>query len=117
MKQGINIIGNNIKSMREKRQLRQEDISSYLGVAREMVSYYESGARNIPLDTVNKLADFFQVELEDLLEENPDMRKANVALAFRAGELGAEDVQTVADFHKIVKNYIKIKSLCEKHGC
>ncbi|MEN6464468.1 MAG: helix-turn-helix transcriptional regulator [Syntrophaceae bacterium] len=117
MTQGINIIGYNIKSLREKRKLRQEDIASFLGVSREMVSYYESGARNIPLDTVNRLADFFQVELEDLLEENPDLRKANIAFAFRAGELGPEDFQTVSDFHKIVKNYIKIKSLCEKHGC
>lgn len=116
MKQS-DIIRNNIKSYREKQKLRQEDIASYLGISREMVSYYESGARNIPLDTLNKLADFFQVELEDLLEENPDLRKANVALAFRAGDIGPEDRRTVADFHKIVKNYIKIKSLCEKHGC
>ncbi len=116
MKQS-DIIRNNIKSLREKRKLRQEDIASYLGVTREMVSYYESGARSIPLDTINRLADFFQVEFEDLLEENSDLRRANIAFAFRAGELGPGDLQTISDFRKIVKNYIKIKSLCEKHGC
>jgi len=116
MKQS-DIVRDNLKLIREKRKLRQEDIAAFLGVSREMVSYYESGARKIPLDTINRLADFFQVELEDLLEEDLDLRKANIAFSFRAGELGAEDLQTVSDFRKIVKNYIKIKKLCEEHGC
>lgn len=116
MKQ-CDIIRINIKSLRDKVKLRQEDIASYLGVSREMVSYYESGARNIPLDTVNRLADFFQVEFEDLLEENLELRRANIAFAFRACEIGPEDLKTVSAFRKIVKNYLKIKSLCEKHGC
>jgi len=117
MIQSINIIGNNIKMFREKMKLRQEDIASYLGVSREMVSYYESGSRNIPLETINRLADLFQIELSDLLEENLDMNKANVAFAFRAGELGPEAMHAISDFRKIVKNYIKIKNLCNEHGC
>ena len=115
--EGINLIGNNIKAHRKRMGLRQEDIAEYLGVKREMISYYEIGSRAVPLENLNKLADLFGIDLSDLMEENPDLQKANVAFAFRANEVNSEDMRIIAEFGKIVKNYIKLRALCEKHGC
>lgn len=105
-------IGKNIKLMREKFNYSQADIADYLGVKqREMISYYENGEREIPIEKLNKLSDLFGIELVDLLEENPELMKANTAFAFRAEEIDSSDLNEIAAFRKIVKNYIKMNKL------
>ena len=108
------IIGKNIKSFREQLSLNQEHLAEFLGVKRELISYYENGTRAIPIDVIKKLADFFGVELIDLLEENIDMQKANVAFAFRADELKPKDFENISSFKKIAKNYLKLIKQTEK---
>jgi len=106
-----NIVGNNIKSFRERRGIRQEDLAKLLEVKREVVSYYETGARDIPIDKLNKIADLFGIDLSILLEEDVNIQKVDVAVAFRPTDFCPEDMKVVAEFGKIVKNYIKISSL------
>jgi transcriptional regulator with XRE-family HTH domain len=101
-------IGYNIKSIREKLNYTQEQVASILGVSREMISYYENGDRKIPLDSLNKIADFFSVDLYDLLESDDILSKINTAFAFRADEILNDDLIQIASFSKIVKNYIKM---------
>lgn len=108
-----NIIGNNVKSFRERRGIRQEDLANLLGIKREIVSYYETGARDIPIDNLNKIADLFGIDLSTLLEEDVNIREVDVAFAFRTTDFCAEDMKVVAEFGKIVKNYIKINNLYE----
>jgi len=112
-----NIIGSNIKMFRNKMGIRQEDLAKYLGIKREMISYYENESRDIPLDHLNRLADLFNVDLSDLMEEDSNLQKANVALAFRTNELCLDDMNVIAEFGKIVKNYIKLNNLCKKYDC
>jgi len=111
------VLGGNVKSFRERMGLRQEDLAHYLGITREAISYYENGRNNIPLDKLEKLADLFGVDLYDLFENDKNMSEVDVALAFRTDELSPDDFDTIAQFRRIVKNYIKLKELCEKHGC
>lgn len=111
------IIGNNIKSYRKKMGLYQEDVAEFMGVKRELVSYYENGQREIPLEKLTMMSDLFGVDLIDLMEEDSGVHKANVAFAFRTKNLNPEDMNIIAEFGKIVKNYIKIRGLCERHDC
>jgi len=110
------VLGRNVKSFRERMALKQEDLANYLGIKRETISYYENG-RNIPLDKLEKLADLFGVDLYDLFENDNNMSEVSVALAFRADELSPKDFDAIADFRRIIKNYMKLKELCERHGC
>lgn len=96
-------------------RLRQEDLAGYLKIQREMISYYENGTREIPIENLKTLANLFGVELYDLMEENAAMSTANIAFAFRAEGLSAEDLSVISDFKKIVKNYLKIAELKEKN--
>jgi transcriptional regulator with XRE-family HTH domain len=106
-----NIIGQNIKSFREKLALKQDDLADYLGVDRVNISYWENGNRQTPVNYLNKLADLFMVDLADLLEEEMEQKNASVALAFRADTLSGDDLRTIASFKKIVKNYLKMIEL------
>lgn len=106
-----NTLGQNIKLYREKFNYSQETVADFLGVKREMISYYENDSREIPVEKLNRLADLFGVELLDLLEEKPDLVTLNSVFAFRADELIPTDLTEIASFRKIVKNYVKMVRL------
>jgi transcriptional regulator with XRE-family HTH domain len=103
------IIGENIKNFREKLGLTQEVLAGYLGINREEVSYYENGKRPVPTDIISKVAKLFGLDEYDLFETDSEAREAKVALAFRAESLLPEDLVHIADFRKIVLNYLNMK--------
>ena len=100
--------GINIKLYREKLGYSQEEMAQFLGINRVSLSQYETGDREIPLEVLNKSANLFGIELIDLLESNPDSATANIAFAFRAQNLTTEDLNSIAQFQKIVRNYMKM---------
>lgn len=103
------IIGLNIKTLREKMGLTQEALAKYLDTQRENVSYYENGQRNIPSAQLSKLADLFCMNEYDFYEEDLQSRTINIAFAFRAEELQPQDLESIARFKKIVRNYMSMK--------
>jgi transcriptional regulator with XRE-family HTH domain len=104
------IIGNNLCHFRTQLSLTQDDFADYLGIARPLVSYYEKGSRRIPSEVITKAARLFGIDEHDLYEADPDMRNAHLSFAFRAGELSSADLNQIADFKKIVLNYLKMKN-------
>ena len=110
------IISQNILKLRERSGWNQSDIARYLGVTREAISNYERGERSIPYTHLEKLATFYCIEVADLLEENIDAQTTNLAFAFRADELSADDLQHIAAFKKVVTNYQKMTQLALKNG-
>jgi transcriptional regulator with XRE-family HTH domain len=107
-------IGKNLSFLRELNNMTQDKVSEYLGINRVELSYYETGKRNTPLDILNKLSDLYQVQLIDLLEMKEEDRKAKIVMAFRAEGLSAEGYKAIGEFGKIVKNYLKMKSIEER---
>lgn len=109
--QSNNIIGQNIKALREKMGLTQETLALYLGTSREQLGYYEIGQRSIPSVQLSKIADLFCLNEYDFYEEDIQNRSINIAFAFRAEELKPQDLQSIAQFKKIVRNYISMKKV------
>jgi len=103
-----NIVGRNIKLYREKIGISQESLADYLGVSRGEMNYYENGKRTIPSNVIEKAARLFGIDEYDLYDENIETQQANTAFAFRANFLTAEDLEKIADFRKIVLNYLKM---------
>lgn len=103
------VIGQNIKMLRTRIGLTQDDLARYLKTSREQVAYYENGSRGISTAHLGKLADLFCVNEYDFFEENSTNREINVAFAFRADALQPADLEKVAKFKKIVRNYLNMK--------
>ncbi|MEK4936713.1 transcriptional regulator [Bacillus pseudomycoides] len=61
------MFGNQLHFLRKQRKLRQEDMAKHLGIARTTYAMYEQGNREPDYDTLQKLADFFDVSLDYLL--------------------------------------------------
>jgi len=56
-----------IKSLREDKDLTQQQISELLNISQVAYSYYELDKRSIPLELVSKLADFYNTSVDYLL--------------------------------------------------
>ena len=56
-----------IRALREDRDLKQKDIANVLGCSQVCYSYYEIGRREIPIDLLIKLADYYHTSLDYLL--------------------------------------------------
>lgn len=56
-----------IKDFRIDNDLTQEDIARILNCSLIAYSYYENGYREIPLELLNKLADYYNVSLDTLV--------------------------------------------------
>ncbi len=63
----VNILGNNIKTLRENRSLTQMEFAKILNISNTTLSQYEAGNR-IPNDEIKlKIADYFNVTVDFLL--------------------------------------------------
>jgi len=106
-----NTIGNNIKSYREINGFTQDTVASFLGIKREMISYYENGTREIPFEVLTRLSDLYGVDLADFYEEDENLAKENVACTFRTDGFDNDDLETIAQFKAVVKSYLKMNNL------
>lgn len=61
------MIGERLKNLREERNLLQKDVASYLNITTSAYGFYEQGKRNPDMETIKKLADFFNVSADYLL--------------------------------------------------
>lgn len=56
-----------IKNLREDRDLTQKKISEYLNVSQVAYSYYELNRRSIPIEILDKLADYYNTSIDYIL--------------------------------------------------
>ncbi len=103
------IVGRNLAQYRQRFGLTQEALANYLGVNREEVSYYENGKRSVPSAVLSKAAALFCIHEYDFYEEDSAAQSVNLSFAFRAEDLKAEDLPSIAAFKKIVRNYVDMK--------
>ena len=53
-----------IRDLRQDKDITQKEISKILNISQVAYSYYELGKRNIPLDILMKLADFYHTSTD-----------------------------------------------------
>ncbi|HIU97156.1 MAG TPA: helix-turn-helix transcriptional regulator [Candidatus Ornithoclostridium faecigallinarum] len=57
----------NVRAMRENSRLTQQQLADKLSVTQRKVSYWESGKIEPDLESLWKLADFFDVTIDELV--------------------------------------------------
>lgn len=59
----MSTMGENIRELRLKHKMTQEELGSYIGVKKSAIRKYESGmVENIPRSSIKKMADLFDVK-------------------------------------------------------
>ncbi|MBE6680441.1 MAG: helix-turn-helix transcriptional regulator [Ruminococcaceae bacterium] len=67
----------NIRSIREDRDIRQREVAAYLNVSQNTYSQYETGVISLTAEVLIKLANFYDVSVDYLLDQtdNPKRQK------------------------------------------
>lgn len=68
----IHLFGDRLKELRKKRNLTQEEISEICQVAKQTISNWENNITQPPFDIVKKLAQYFGVTIDYLLNFTQD---------------------------------------------
>lgn len=80
----IHLFGDRLKELRKERDLTQEEISEICQVAKQTISNWENNVTQPPFDIVKKLAQYFGVTIDYLLDFTQDdadnMEKLKIAL-------------------------------------
>ena len=99
-------VGEIFKDIRSKCGFTQEQMATFLGVDRTMISKYEKGERGLGVGTLEKACEVFGCSLSVLrgLEEYRPM-----TVAYRAKELTIEDMEAICMVQKIALNLRTIK--------
>lgn len=63
-------IGNNLKILRKRKKMSQEEVAQQLGLTRPSYSGYENGVAQPNLEVLMSISDFYQVNLDDLLRKD-----------------------------------------------
>ena len=64
-----NVFGRKLKELRIEKCLSQQKLGELLGFCNQTISFWENGSREPDLDTLVNISHFFEVSIEDLLEE------------------------------------------------
>ena len=65
-----------IRNLREDMDMTQTDMAKNLFISQRTYSYYESGGHDIPTEVLERLADFYDVSVDYLLNRT-DKREIN----------------------------------------
>ncbi|MFD0871330.1 HTH-type transcriptional regulator immR [Chlamydia abortus] len=85
----MSVLGNRIKSLRDKAGLSQKRLAESLGISNVQLSRYETGDRKPDPDTIKQIADFFDVSVDYLLgrdtptQDIPDIDDPELTILFR----------------------------------
>ena len=88
-----------IKELRESRGILQIELAKQLGIARNTLSQYETGKRSPDLDTLQKIADYFNVSIERVLG-SPEKNEPDI-VAFhknKSGDFTEEEREEIDNF-------------------
>ncbi len=63
-----------LKDLREDNDVKQKELADYLNIKQNTYSQYENGKREIPLETLWKLADYYNTSVDYLIgkTDNPN---------------------------------------------
>ena len=64
-------VGDNLRVLRSKNNISQQEIADFLGVDRKTYLSWEAGQTDIKSSYIPKLAEFLHVEIKDLFKGKP----------------------------------------------
>ncbi|WP_088227817.1 helix-turn-helix transcriptional regulator [Desulfosporosinus sp. FKB] len=102
-------ISENIKALREKYGLTQQDLAEIAGVSNKAVSAWETGQKEPRMGAIEKIANHFKIRKSNLIEEDglaeseTDLPKT-IAAHFEGDDYTQEELQEILEYAKYIKS-------------
>lgn len=101
------LIGNRLREIRKRKNLRQEDMER-LGISYKYYQRIEAGHANITLKTLQKVADALDVGVVSLLSlPLAKAREVNELVALVSGIIERNDIEAAKKANILIKEFIK----------
>ena len=104
------IVARNIKMLREREGLTQEQLGDYLGISKEQVSYIENLKRPIDVIKLKKIADLFGVQVDDLMNEEMT-NNLEIAYSFRTEFVDGSTLEAVSFLNEFSNDLLKLRKI------
>lgn len=111
MEMSSNIVGKNIRSLREKAGFTQSNLAQYMGVDESFITRIEAGEDNLSANQLEKFATLFCITTDKL--EEP-CAFSNFSVAFKKNKLTVKEMEAVAAVNRIALNAEFLSSLLSK---
>lgn len=81
----MSILGKRLRSLRESQDIKQNEFANKIGISNVVLSRYESGERRPDYETLEKIADYFNVTTDYLLgrSNTPNLSEEDEFQAFK----------------------------------
>ena len=97
----------NLKRLRKENKLTQQSIAAVLEMHRSNYSKVENGERELSIESIIKLADFFDMSVDELVREKSEQQvdsiQLNQLLQKRASEIDALTEEDKKTLYRIVE--------------
>lgn len=113
------IVANNIIDLMKKNRTKQVNLAEKIGVSKQIMSKILNGSRMISVAELHKIAEYYHVKMDDLMNAPAESHSENVVKAFmgkvntEAAKKALHDVDELADmiiYHANVRENAKIMS-------
>lgn len=104
------MLGDNIRINRERLGINQVELAKLMGVSKQTVSNWENDNRIPPTQTLDKLADIFNVTTDSLLGRNESLHSNDATINIEHDEdyIIAKEIKKLDDEDKeFIKQIIK----------
>lgn len=103
--------GDRIAQLRKRENLTQEGLAKKIGITRASLSHYEKNRREPDYDTLNKLANFFNVSTDYILGREEQKDDVETIAAHHESENWSQDeLEEIERF----KEFVRIKRVRKK---
>ena len=108
-------IGKNLQVLRNKQGFAHDQIAEYLEITPDELIEFERGNKPIPISLMSLLANLYGVDKYDFYEEKLASEIAIPEFNFTVESIPVSDLEQIASFKKIIRNYLKMLALLEGH--
>jgi len=98
---GVALLGSRLIFLRKERKKTQEDIAKIIGVTRPAYTAYETGKRNPDYDTLEKIADYYDVSIDYLLGRT-EVRNPRM---FESAGISNDEYKNLSPYQKEVVDF------------
>ena len=106
-------IGVKLQEARKKLGLTQLQVAKLIGINKAQLSYYETAAREINLNILEKLANLYGYKIDYFVTGN-EIKEPEIQIAFRGENLCNEDLKTVAWTKTFLNNLSEMNDLIKE---
>lgn len=97
-------IGENLKIIREKYDLTQQDLADIAGVSDKAVSTWEKGTKTPRMGSIEKIADHFGIKKSQLIEDGGLDRIDTIAAHHDGEDWSEEELREIEEFKKYIRS-------------